>query len=91
MRRQLRVQQVGQVQIDELHAAQGLQAGLDLRLRLLELGSGAGNPEVAVLGQATRHDRSQIVGFSDAKLVEGEYSHRRTIVAAGGRRPAQSR
>jgi hypothetical protein len=45
MRGQLVVEQVGDVQIHQLHAAQGLQHGLHLALHHLELAACTGDPD----------------------------------------------
>ena len=48
MRRQLRIEQVRDMQVHELQAAQGLQRGLDLRQQGFELLARAGDPHMAL-------------------------------------------
>ncbi len=70
-RGQLVVQQVGNVQIDQRAAGQGLQRGLDLRVHGFEFAARAGQPDEALRRQL----RGQSVRFRHARWTDAENAH----------------
>lgn len=73
MRRQLVVQQIRNVQVHQLGAAEVLQGGLNLGLHHLEFPPGTGDPDKTL----RRQGRGQDIGFRNALAAggDGEYAH----------------
>ncbi len=78
MRRQLRVEQVRHVQVDQLQARKRLQGQLQLGPAGREFLLRAGDPDVTLGGQLGRRR----VAFADAGRADAEHTHARGFRAA---------
>jgi hypothetical protein len=63
------------MQVYQLLATQDLQCGLHLRLHHFKLAPRAGYPNKALVWQAARAERRQLVAFDDAVALNVEDTH----------------